>query len=353
VSKEKINPSDPFTHPTLYVRNIGAGTTTLSSLAPDGSRIAVSSIGHAELTTDGRELVFSAGVYPNDYDLYLRDLVAGTTRVFELSNSSGGFLLSGDGEHLVANFACLHSCSIPPVIMDLGSTTYPFPHPEDVRSYNGISDNGRYLGVGGGRYDRQTGQLDATLPASLGFGSGTLSGNGRFSAFLGYDPADHSFTHHAFLRDALSDAVRQVDVSASGAGANAEVLDTPLVTRNGRYVGFPSLASNLVDNDTNNTVDAFVVDGAVPQPTSASPGQARGAQHVAVVVKGGFMLNTATADFGPGITVESSSIGADGSMRYVVSIAANAATGRRDVRITNPGVLGDGVGTCANCFTVS
>src|SRR5664279_5680482 len=62
--REKLDPADTVTKPALYVRNISAGTTTLASLAPDGSRISVSDVGAAALSTDGQRVAFSAGTYP-------------------------------------------------------------------------------------------------------------------------------------------------------------------------------------------------------------------------------------------------------------------------------------------------
>jgi hypothetical protein len=364
VVREKVNPSDPLTKAVLYVRNISAGTTTRASLAPDGSQVLVSDVATATFSTDGRTIAFSAGTYPDSYDIYIRDLMAGTTRVLpHQNNQSGGLLYSGDGQHIVIGFACLHSCFIPDQVIDLGATTYPYPAAGDPAttpgSWSSISDNGRYLSVSSARYDRTSGTL-ITVPPPVPLGVvAHLSGNGRFLAFTTTstsrlpDPnAPNDNIRRPYLWDTASGAVRPLGVGSSGEQVNAAVTDDLRVARDGRYIAFSSSADNIVANDTNHEQDGFVVDGAVPAPTSAAPGRARGAAHRTVVVSGGFMLPNATADFGPGITVESQAALTHGAIQYVISIASNAAPGLRDVRITNPGVLGTAVGIC-HCFTVS
>ena len=57
----------------MFVRDCSAGTTTLASVLPDGS--AAPGVSDASgLTSDGRYLAFE-----NQNELYVRDLVAGST----------------------------------------------------------------------------------------------------------------------------------------------------------------------------------------------------------------------------------------------------------------------------------
>jgi hypothetical protein len=98
----------------------------------------------------------------------------------------------------------------------------------------------------------------------------------------------------------------------------------------------------------------FTADAAHPMPSSVTPSTlARGAQHVAVVVGGGFLLDSSSFDLGPGITFESVTHLANGSQRLTVSVAGDAATGTRDVVVSIPGAMGKASGTCFACLTVS
>jgi hypothetical protein len=52
----------------------------------------------------------------------------------------------------------------------------------------------------------------------------------------------------------------RVSVDSAGNEANDWSLGFPTISADGRYVGFPSSASNLVPGDTNGTDDVFVRD---------------------------------------------------------------------------------------------
>ena len=63
-----------------------------------------------------------------------------------------------------------------------------------------------------------------------------------------------------YVRDLLAGTTRLVSVNADGTGSGNGPSSNPLISEDGRYVIFESLASNLVTNDFNGTNDIFICD---------------------------------------------------------------------------------------------
>jgi hypothetical protein len=103
---------------------------------------------------------------------------------------------------------------------------------------------------------------------------GGVSGNGRFVVFdsiaSNLVPGDTNGSWDVFVRDRDTDrdgimdepgAVGTIRVSTSAAGEEANATSVSGgMSRTGRFVAVQSLATNLVDGDTNGTWDAFVRD---------------------------------------------------------------------------------------------
>ncbi len=93
--------------------------------------------------------------------------------------------------------------------------------------------------------------------------SPALSANGRFVAFASYASnlvsGDTNKTSDVFVHDRQRYTTTRVSLGPSGAQGNAESFK-PVLSANGGFVAFTSLASNLVPGDTNGTPDIFVRD---------------------------------------------------------------------------------------------
>ncbi len=90
-----------------------------------------------------------------------------------------------------------------------------------------------------------------------------ISADGRFVAF-GSDASnlvagDTNADHDIFVHDRLTGGTTRVSVSSNGEQADHDTGGAD-ISANGRYVVFHSLASNLVDGDTNWVEDIFVHD---------------------------------------------------------------------------------------------
>jgi Tol biopolymer transport system component len=114
--------------------------------------------------------------------------------------------------------------------------------------------------------------------------SGAISRDGRWVAFVSYASnlvaRDTRRVPEIFLRDRASAKTYLVSQSSSGHPGNAASA-APVISADGRYIGFASLATNLVPGDTNGTADVFVHDrvtGVTTQVSVSSAGE-QGADH--------------------------------------------------------------------------
>ena len=118
--------------------------------------------------------------------------------------------------------------------------------------------------------DRWTGTLErASVDHSGAQANGgsfypSLSRDGRFIVFdslaSNLVPNDSNGARDVFLRDRQTGVVQLVSVSSTGVQGNDETFGYPSISDDGHLVAFSSLASNLVPGDTNGTWDAFTHD---------------------------------------------------------------------------------------------
>jgi len=89
----------------------------------------------------------------------------------------------------------------------------------------------------------------------------SISRDGRYVAFFSLasnlDRGDTNRAWDVFVRDRQAGTTRRVSVSSNGAQGNDGSVSSSM-SANGNYVAFSSYASNLVANDTNDRDDLFV-----------------------------------------------------------------------------------------------
>ena len=118
-------------------------------------------------------------------------------------------------------------------------------------------------------HDRQTGETTRVSISSAGEQGNDLSGDPSISAdvrFVAFASVasnlvegDTNGTCDIFVRDQQIDVTERVSVSSAGEQGNSW-SQVPSISADGRYVAFASSASNLVEGDTNGTYDIFVRD---------------------------------------------------------------------------------------------
>lgn len=106
-----------------------------------------------------------------------------------------------------------------------------------------------------------------------------VSNDGRYVAFdslASLDPADYNNAWDVYLRDRVAATTVRLSVATNTQEGNAD-SQRPAMSADGRYVLFESSASNLEAGDTNNAWDVFVRDrgiGSAPgYPLLAVPGK--------------------------------------------------------------------------------
>ena len=163
---------------------------------------------------------------------------------------------------------------------------------------------------------------------------------------------DSNGRQDVFVRDRQTGTTTIVSRASDGSPANDD-SGMPVISANGRYVAFASLAGNLVGNDTNGTIDVFVRDlqtGALvlasvspsgapanfgaDEPTISADGRhvayspgASGGVRVRDRQDGPTVVVTAPGGAPPDGLSDSVSISEDGRLVYFDSQAANLVPG--------------------------
>lgn len=244
-------PGDTNRRADIFVRDLRNSTNRRASLGP-GSVQANGPSNQPAISANGRFVAFSsfatnlvAGDTNNQPDVFVRDMVAGTTRRVSLRNNGGQAngdnaapAISADGRYI----AFISSASNL-VAGDTNGTSDTFVRDTVANTTTRVS-----VATGGG-------QANAFSDAP------TISADGQLVVFA--SPAtnlvagDSNGTSDVFLRDRVAGVTVRVSVGAGGAPADGPVTQ-PAISANGRHVAFVSEATNLVATDTDASPDVVV-----------------------------------------------------------------------------------------------
>ncbi|MEU7904461.1 hypothetical protein [Actinoplanes sp. NPDC049118] len=253
----------------VFVRDLIAGTTTRVSLAQSGAQGADDSSKLSKISADGRHVTFQSilpladdGDGGDRENVFVRDLTAGTTvRVNVTADGRRATVTSGDSYEDIDG-------GLSPVV---GGRYVPF---EALTPQSGSS-------LTADVYLRDLATGTTTLVSVHRVGPrGTLhsvhasmSADGRYVVFSSWAPdlveGDTNSREDVFLRDLAAGTTTRISVSGTGAQGNL-ASNRPVISSDGRYVAFLSWARNLVDGDTNRAEDVFVRDLVSGTTTRAS-----------------------------------------------------------------------------------
>ena len=146
-------------------------------------------------------------------------------------------------------------------------------------------------GIGGAEADNASGAF-VDVDATLYLIGSSISDDGRYVLFSSLAdnlvPGDTNGAMDVFLRDSQSGAVARLSTDSTGVQGN-DMSVYPSLSADGRYLAFASAASNLVANDTNASFDIFVKDlqtGSVTRASVDSNGIQANAYSSAPVISG-------------------------------------------------------------------
>ena len=251
---DNLIPSDSNGKPDVFIRDRVTGRTARVSVRDGGNGGGNGESSSPSITDDGRFVAFSSfadnlvdGDTNGHWDIFVRDRNTDATERVSVDSSGA----EGDGDSIGAmisaggRYVAFSSDASNLVAGDTNDEADIFLHDRTTRITTRVSVDsaGRQVGA------------DCYL--------GSISGDGRTIAFTsqGDDLVEDDTNGRidVFVRDLDLGITERISLLADGSQAD-EFSESPYLSRDGQIVVFNSLASNLVDGDTNGYKDAFVVE---------------------------------------------------------------------------------------------
>jgi Tol biopolymer transport system component len=255
---------DPFEN-DVYLRDLVAGTTTLVSVAASGTGSGDGPSDHPTFGPGATSVLFTssasdlvAGDTDNAADMFVHDLASGTTTLVTPAPVEGTVpQYSADG----ATVAYTTSAGdLGPTDSDCSATPPPLPPMSRPCSDVYVQDvaTGEVTLVSRNAAGTDSAEADSRLVA--------LSQDGTRVVFVtsagDLGPADAGYDVDLYLHDLTTGVTSLVTVGASGTdGLNSDRWGVyPVVSPDATKVAFGTMATNLGPTDTNDTWDVYVRD---------------------------------------------------------------------------------------------
>lgn len=248
----------------IFVRDLTLGTTTRVSVASDGSQSNnLSDL--PSISADGRYVAFmseASNLVPGDTngttDIFVRDMLAGTTSRASLADDESQAALSSVAPSISANgryVAFASSAGLVPEDTNLAHDVYVRDLVDQTTSRVSIATDGS-----------QTTAISTSESASI-------SADGRYVAFISSAgnlvDGDTNSSVDVFVHDRTLHETKRVSVTSTGAQVSGSCW-APSIAANGEVVVFESLSSGLVPGDTNSALDVFVFDRVTSETNRVS-----------------------------------------------------------------------------------
>jgi hypothetical protein len=242
-----------------------SGTGSFTYVVPDSRRLAGAR--RPSFSFDGRYVAFESAValVADDTngvsDVYVFDKIAGTLRRVSVS-SAGAQALGGESQSAAINatgrFVAFESRATNLVASDGNDLLDVFLHDRD-------SDNDGVFDEPGAIRTVRVSVNTAGAEGLQGFSRHpSISGNGRWvtfeSAATNLVGSDTNGLIDICVHDRLLGITKRLNIHSSGSQSVGGDSARPVISLDGRYVAFDSLAGNLVAGDINGRRDVFVHD---------------------------------------------------------------------------------------------
>jgi Tol biopolymer transport system component len=247
----------------IFLRDRQMGLTTWVSVKSDGTQATGGDSGYPSISADGRYVAFeSAATNLVDADtnsltdVFLHDRLTGLTKRISVKSdgtqATGGNSrypsISADGRYVVYESAATNL-----VNFDTNGVSDIFVYECETATTTRVSVKSNETQATGG---------SSGLPS--------ISADGRYVAFnsaaTNLVDGDTNLATDVFVHDRLTGQTTRVSVKSDGTQGDDNSQDAS-ISADGRYVAFASLATNLVDGDTDAMRDIFVFDRQTNQTT--------------------------------------------------------------------------------------
>jgi Tol biopolymer transport system component len=244
---------DTNTIDDVFVKDRRTGAVIMVSAAVDGTPGNAASYGSPSISADGRFVAFrseASNLIPGDTngvaDVFVKDIRTGAIERASVAADgtqgnrlvAHGTAISADGRYIVFPTASTNLVSD-----DTNGSIDMFV--KDRRTGSIVRANTTVDGKQSTSY---------TLMPSI-------TADGRKVAFVAWGdnlvPGDTEDTPDLFVKNLDTGAITRVNTASDGTVAESQPYGA-VISADGRYVAFASLASNLVPRDTNNFDDVFV-----------------------------------------------------------------------------------------------
>ncbi|MBP2320239.1 Tol biopolymer transport system component [Kibdelosporangium banguiense] len=237
----------------VFVKNLRTGTLTLVSAATDGTIGNGASYGSPVLSSDGRYIAFRsdssnlvAGDTNNVADVFIKDIRTGA-----IARASVG-AAGEQGDRLVAHGLAMSADGRYVVFPSAATNLVPGDTNASIDIFVKDRTTGSIVRANTTRDGTQTSSY--TLMPSI-------TADGHKVAFVAWGdnlvPGDTEDTPDLFVKDLTSGTIDRVNTATNGTVAESQPYG-PVISADGRFVAFSSLAANLAPHDTNNVDDVFL-----------------------------------------------------------------------------------------------
>lgn len=295
----------------IFVRDMRTGQTTLVSVSTSGSSANSLSL-QPSISGNGRYVLFESnasnlvsGDTNGTWDLFMRDLQTQTTIRFSLDSNGNQVFNRSDSPNFAADnryiifhsdaalvpedtngFTDIYRYDVQSRAVIRVSTTSSGAQANGTSYHPWISADGNmvaFMSSATNLVANDTNNQADVFTKNIGTGEvrrvnvstqGTqcndetvwpsISGNGRIVSFCSRGSTlvtgDTNNNWDAFVHDLQTSTTTRINVRPDGSQADSYTRSPTTMTRDGRYVTFASLSTNLVPNDTNGFQDIFVRD---------------------------------------------------------------------------------------------